>query len=356
VAITITGDVDAADRARVRTFAEQALAGLGVDLDVPIQVVAHNDSRGRPNWPGWATTSGVFLRADELDDDDDELRWLVAEEVAHFWFVQEHGDDWGDYPHELFATWFVSRHCDTEWEPPDDLDEADSYQLGRLVGGALAGSQTARERLDRVDARLRRILLDLVDRLDGDAEPQAFAAALAGYHNSPVTRLAAKLERRGYEPPVAAAAAKAAAKKLGREHAAWARAAGLPEQAELLDALAESEAAGRWRDEHVSGFGGNRDHVPPIEEATARLRAAHEIARLAGVDVAAKVWGGCGGLTPMRRAPRSSRIGAVDRRKVVILLRLCGAGESLTGRPAPCPRASRWGPAAERPTSPDGSG
>jgi hypothetical protein len=37
-------------------------------------------------------------------------------------------------------------------------------------------------------------------------------------------------------------------------------------------------------------------------------------------------------LTPMRRAPRWSRIGAVDRRKVVIRLELCLANDSLTGR------------------------
>jgi hypothetical protein len=180
MAITISGDVDAADRARIRTFAEEALAGLGVDLEVPVQVVARDDSRGRPGWAGWANTSGVFLQAGELDEDDNELRWLVAEEVAHFAYVQ-HERGGSEYYHELYATWFVSRHCDAEWEPPDDLDEADSYQLGRLVGGALAGSPAARERLDRVNPGLRRILSDLVDHLEGIDDPQAFAAALADY-------------------------------------------------------------------------------------------------------------------------------------------------------------------------------
>jgi hypothetical protein len=91
----------------------------------------------------------------------------------------------------------------------------------------------------------------------------------------PIAKLAAKLERRGYAPSIAAAAAKAAAKKLSREHPAWARAAGRPDQAELLEALAELEAAGRWRDEHVSGFGGNRDAIQPIDLAVARLAAAN---------------------------------------------------------------------------------
>jgi hypothetical protein len=95
-------------------------------------------------------------------------------------------------------------------------------------------------------------------------------------HQDPVRRLAAKLERRGYEPRIAAAAAKASAKQLAREHPAWARAAGRPDLAAVLDALAEGDAAQKWRDEHVTGFGGHRDHVRPIEEATAKLTAANE--------------------------------------------------------------------------------
>jgi hypothetical protein len=256
MAIAILGDVDAADAARVRAFAADALAELGAaSLEVPVKVVAEGEGSA-----GWATSSGVYICADQLDESDDELRWVVAEEVAHFWFLREHGDDGDDFHHEAFATWFVCAHCDVEWKP-DAIDEADSYQLGRLVGGASAGLPAARQALDRVSPTLR--VLDLVDRLDGIDDPQAFARELADYHDSPVTRLAARLEARGYEPHLAAAAAKASAKKLGREHPAWARAAGRPEDAAVLDALAGLEAAGRWRDEHVSGFGGNRGGVPP---------------------------------------------------------------------------------------------
>jgi len=175
--VAILGDVDAADAAKIRTFAEEALAALGVDLGVPVRVV---DREEGCDWGGWASPGGVFIHADQLAEDDDELRWLVAEEVAHFAYAQ-HERGGSEYYHELYATWFVCRHCDVEWEPPDDLDEANSYQLGRLVGGALAGSPAARRRLDRVSPTLRVILVDLVDHLDGDAEPQVFARELASY-------------------------------------------------------------------------------------------------------------------------------------------------------------------------------
>ena len=199
MAIAILGDVDAADAARVRAFAADALAELGAaSLEVPVKVVAEGEGSA-----GWATSSGVYICADQLDEGDDELRWVVAEEVAHFWFLREHGDDGDDFHHEAFATWFVCAHCDVEWKP-DAIDEADSYQLGRLVGGASAGLPAARQALDRVSPTLR--VLDLVDRLDGIDDPQAFARELADYHDSPVTRLAARLEARGSEPHLAGAA------------------------------------------------------------------------------------------------------------------------------------------------------
>jgi hypothetical protein len=128
---------------------------------------------------GWANRWGVHICADQLGAGDDELRWLVAEEVAHFWFIREHGDG-GDYTQELWATWFVSRFCDADWDP-DDLDESSSYDLGHLVGGALAGSSAASQRLDRVHPGLKPILLDLVDHLEGIDEPVAFARALVDY-------------------------------------------------------------------------------------------------------------------------------------------------------------------------------
>ena len=88
MAIAILGDVDAADAARVRAFAADALAELGAaSLEVPVKVVAEGEGSA-----GWATSSGVYICADQLDEGDDELRWVVAEEVAHFWFLREHGD------------------------------------------------------------------------------------------------------------------------------------------------------------------------------------------------------------------------------------------------------------------------
>ena len=98
----------------------------------------------------------VFIRRDIVDGD--ELRRVGAEEVGHFWFIHHHTDGGSEYYHELWATWFVCRYCDVAWEP-GALDEADSCQLGRLVGGALAGGEESRRRLERVEPRLRMILM-----------------------------------------------------------------------------------------------------------------------------------------------------------------------------------------------------
>src|SRR5215218_2060646 len=141
--VAILGDVDAADRARVRTFAEEALASLDSDLGVPVRVVDRPADRDEA---GWANRWGVNIAADQLAEDDDDLRWLVAEEVAHFWLTRVHGDG-GDYEQELWATWFVSEFCDAEWQP-GEIDQSSSYDLGRLVGGVLAGSSEAREAFD----------------------------------------------------------------------------------------------------------------------------------------------------------------------------------------------------------------
>lgn len=172
-------DIDPADAARLRAFAEETLDALGAaDLEVPVHVAERGPDDPRA---GWANRWGVNIAADQLDEDDDELRHVVCEEVAHFWFILEHGDDGGDYTHELWACWAVSRLCDADWQPPDELDQSDSYQLGRLVGGVLAGSPDAREAFNRLEPRLRGIIGDLVDHLDGCDDPREFAGALARY-------------------------------------------------------------------------------------------------------------------------------------------------------------------------------
>jgi hypothetical protein len=92
----------------------------------------------------------------------------------------------------------------------------------------------------------------------------------------PVQRLAAKLERQGHEPAVAAAMAKAAARKLGREHEGWARA---DEPRTLEEALDHLAAVQTWVNEQVHGFGGRRRRRPSerlLELASERLREAGE--------------------------------------------------------------------------------
>jgi hypothetical protein len=71
----------------------------------------------------------------------------------------------------------------------------------------------------------------------------------------PIERLAAKLERRGYQPEVAAAMATAAARELGRQHEAWAR---VGEPLTLEDTLDNLAAVQKWINEQVYSFGGRR--------------------------------------------------------------------------------------------------
>ena len=86
----------------------------------------------------------------------------------------------------------------------------------------------------------------------------------------PVQRLAAKLECDGHDPRVAAAAAKAAARKAG-----W---PGTP-KGEVLAALDEAEQVRKWVDTNVHSLGPGRR--PPLtdellDEAIAMRRASNE--------------------------------------------------------------------------------
>jgi hypothetical protein len=183
VPVAILGDVDAADRERVRTSAEEALAALAApDLRVPLRVVddPHPDQERAS---GWVDDAGVHIVATGLGLSDRQLRRLVYHEVAHYFCRTEHPGLWGEYFEELWAHWFVARTlggADRD-RPYLDVDEGDSYQLGCLVGDALAGDEDAAEVLEGVDPRLRAILCDLVDYLDGIDDPAEFAQALADY-------------------------------------------------------------------------------------------------------------------------------------------------------------------------------
>jgi hypothetical protein len=184
--VAILGDVDAADRERLRTFAEDALIALGApDHDLPLRVVddAHPANERAS---GWVTDAGVHIVADRLRLNDRQRRRLVYHEVAHYVCRTEHPDLWGEYFEELWAHWFVARTLGgaDQVRPYLDIDEGDSYQLGCLVGDALAGDEAAAEVLERVNPCLRVYLYDLVDRLRGIDDPREFRAALAAYRPS----------------------------------------------------------------------------------------------------------------------------------------------------------------------------
>jgi hypothetical protein len=181
--VAILGDVGAVDRERLRSFAEDALVALGArDLGVPLRVVddPHPD---RERASGWVTDAGVHIVADGLGRSDRQLRRLVYHEVAHYFCRTEHPGLWGEYFEELWAHWFVARTLGgaDQVRPYLDIDEGDSYQLGCLVGDALAGDEEAADVLEGVNPSLRANLYELVDHLAGIDEPQAFAAALAEY-------------------------------------------------------------------------------------------------------------------------------------------------------------------------------
>jgi sugar phosphate isomerase/epimerase len=91
-------------------------------------------------------------------------------------------------------------------------------------------------------------------------------------------RLAAKLERRGYEPHIA----RALGKKAAAEHDAL---------RDLEEALDELDAAGKWGAEQVNGLGGRRRRPPSdrlLDAATARLRRANERAGEALAELTAQ--------------------------------------------------------------------
>jgi hypothetical protein len=86
----------------------------------------------------------------------------------------------------------------------------------------------------------------------------------------PVQRLAAKLERDGHDPRVAAAAAKAAARKAG-----WPGTL----KGEVRAALDEAEQVRKWIDRNVHGFGsGRRPQLTDelLDEAIVMLAASAE--------------------------------------------------------------------------------
>jgi hypothetical protein len=85
--VHVTGAADAADAARLRALSQDALEALGSPgLDLPVWVV---DSHPQ-GWEGWAGRRGVYIVADQLDGGDDELAWLVVEEVARHHRLNQH--------------------------------------------------------------------------------------------------------------------------------------------------------------------------------------------------------------------------------------------------------------------------
>jgi hypothetical protein len=98
----------------------------------------------------WASRHGVFVCTDRFDLDGLQLACLAAEKVAHYHFASTHGGHGGRYYQELLGRLVRGRLLRGRVDP-GVFDAADSYWLGRLVGGALAGGSAARGALDRVE-------------------------------------------------------------------------------------------------------------------------------------------------------------------------------------------------------------
>jgi hypothetical protein len=167
------------EAARLSDFVDEALRELDVDVDVPVHVIdRHAPPNGlvlSPTVAGWANRAGVFLSRDLLDRDDETVREIVVEEVAHYWHRRAHPRVANSELHgELFAAWLVLRVCRAVLV--GDLDATSRYRLGRYAGAALAGSSQARDDLEAAGADH---VLRLVDRLDGQADAQDLATQLA---------------------------------------------------------------------------------------------------------------------------------------------------------------------------------
>jgi hypothetical protein len=166
--------------ARLWDFVDEALRELDVGLDVPLRVVDRHAPDGPILAPGvvaWATArDGVFVCRDALELDDDLLREVVVEETGHYWLARACPRVAASQMHsELFAVWLTGRICGNVSFPRKIDQSTDRYQLGRAAGAALAGASEPREMLAAIGYR---DLLALLDRLDGDAEPQDLARQL----------------------------------------------------------------------------------------------------------------------------------------------------------------------------------
>jgi hypothetical protein len=169
------------DGARLRQFVDQALEALDAALDVPLTVL----DRHRPDGPlaaanvaaGVNRELGVYICSDTLDRNDQDLRETVVEEVGHYWLARLSPRVAASVVHqELFATWLTVRVCGSV-SVAMEFDAEDRYSLGRNAGAALAGA-TVRSTGRAIRDDLPDHLVDMIDRLDGDGDPQQLAAQL----------------------------------------------------------------------------------------------------------------------------------------------------------------------------------
>jgi hypothetical protein len=188
------------DARRVEYWVSRAAAALELD---DLRVTVRGRLRAESGVQASASPGEIWIRRQLLKGNDDRLGFVLYEEVAHckLFSLGVRGERMlsvlGPFLHELFAGWYQyhqlvtvdgrdpSRMVAFPIPPGRPSTVNFAYQLGKMVGGALAGSSQAAAQLTRWrdEGKAEPSLLALVTKvertLEGETDPIRFAERVA---------------------------------------------------------------------------------------------------------------------------------------------------------------------------------